>query len=103
MSAIGSSGCREDSPLFRRLLYVAFFVEIGLLLIVVPWSRFWDQNYFAALWPPLRPIVDSSYVRGAVTGMGVVNLCAGLIDLAAIFSRGPGRPLVDEETEHSTP
>jgi len=23
---------------FRRLLYVAFFIEVGLLLIVLPWS-----------------------------------------------------------------
>ena len=31
----------------RRLIYVAFFLEVGLLLIVLPWSAFWDRNYFA--------------------------------------------------------
>ncbi len=67
----------------------------------MPWSSFWDQNYFAAVWPPLRPLVDSSYVRGAVTGIGVVNLCAGFIDLAALFGRGREHR-VDEEREHTT-
>ena len=42
-----------------RLAYVAFFLEVGLLLIVVPWSGFWDQNYFATAWPLLQPFFAS--------------------------------------------
>jgi hypothetical protein len=30
------------------------------------------------------------YVRGAVSGLGVINVCAGLIDLAAIMIRRDG-------------
>lgn len=70
----------------RRLVFVAFFLEVGLLLVVLPWSGFWDGNYFSAAWPPLRPIVMSNYMRGAVTGLGVVNLLAGLIDLLLLFA-----------------
>ena len=40
--------------MIRRLLYVAFFLEVGLLLVVLPWSGFWERNYFAMAWPPLR-------------------------------------------------
>ncbi len=70
----------------RRLVFVAFFLEVGLLLLVVPWSAFWDQNYFISAWPGLRPIITNDFVRGAVTGLGVVNLLGGLADLAGLFS-----------------
>lgn len=65
---------------------VAFFLEVGLLLVVLPWSGFWDRNYFVSAWPGLRPIFTNNFVRGAVTGLGVVNLFAGIADLALMFS-----------------
>jgi hypothetical protein len=68
------------------LVYIAFFLEVGLLLMVLPWSAFWERNYFAAIWPVLQPIVGNNYLRGAVTGLGVVNLCAGFADLAYVFA-----------------
>ncbi len=76
----------KGSILIRRLVYVAFFLEVGLLLIVVPWSAFWDRNYFATRWPAIRPLLANNFVRGGVTGLGVVNLVAGFADLALVFS-----------------
>jgi hypothetical protein len=76
----------EGSVLIRRLVYVAFFLEVGLLLIVLPWSGFWERNYFGLALPGLQPIMTNNFVRGAVTGLGVVNLCAGLVDLAMLFA-----------------
>jgi len=70
----------------RRLIYIAFFLEVGLLLIVLPWLPFWDHNYFALTWPGLRPFLMNHFVRGAVTGLGVVNLYAGSADLALVFA-----------------
>jgi hypothetical protein len=65
----------------RRLVFVAFFVEVGLLLIVLPWSAFWEQNYFGSAWPVLRPVFFNNFVRGGVTGLGLVNLVAGVFEL----------------------
>jgi hypothetical protein len=74
----------------RRLVYVAFFLEVGLLLLVLPWSPFWDGNYFALMLPRIRPLFANNFLRGAVSGLGLVNLCAGVADLSHIFSsRGP--------------
>jgi hypothetical protein len=73
--------------LIRRFLYVIFFVQVGLLLIVMPWwPAFWEQNYFALAWPPLRTFLSNNYIRGAVSGLGFVNLFAGFADLATMFS-----------------
>jgi hypothetical protein len=75
----------EGSALIRRLIYVAFFVEVGLLLIVLPWSGFWDQNYFAEVFPLLKDLLTNNYIRGAVSGLGFVNLFAGFAELTFVF------------------
>jgi hypothetical protein len=68
-----------------RLLFVAYFIEIGLLLILVPWSGLWERNFFASSVPFVDALVRNYFVRGAVSGLGVVNLLAGLADLAALL------------------
>ena len=68
-----------------RLLRAALFLEFGLLLIVVPWSTYWDRNYFATLLPQVRPFLINNFVRGAVSGLGVVNLIAGASELLAVY------------------
>ena len=70
----------------RRLVTIGFFVEVGLLLVVLPWSGFWDRNYFAQAWPALGSIVGSNFVRGAVSGLGVLNLLAGFAEIVPIFA-----------------
>ena len=63
-----------------------FFVQVGLLLIVMPWwPAFWEHNYFAFAWPPLRTLLTNNFVRGAVSGLGVVNLASGLGELISIL------------------
>ena len=65
---------------------------MGLLLLVLPWSAFWEHNYFAETWPPLQEMLTNNFVRGAVTGLGLVNLCAGFVELALVFSARPSSP-----------
>ncbi len=64
---------------------MVFFIEVGLLLIVLPWSGFWERNYFIYSLPFLEPLFLSSYVRGAVTGIGLLNLVAGFGEMSAVF------------------
>ena len=71
--------------MLRRLLLVAYFLEVGLMLVLVPWSSFWDHNYFAAAYPPLQEVLRNNYIRGAVSGLGVVNLLVGFHELAALL------------------
>jgi hypothetical protein len=54
--------------------------------VVLPWSGFWEHNYFASAWPPLQTVLTNNFVRGGVTGLGLVNLCAGFADLARVFA-----------------
>jgi hypothetical protein len=68
-----------------RLLYIAYFLEVGLILVFVPWSAFWERNYFAESLPLLQAMVKNNFVRGAVSGIGVLNLVAGLSDLRTMM------------------
>ena len=40
-------------------------------------------------WPPLHALLANNFVRGAVTGLGLVNLYAGFADLAQVFEARP--------------
>ena len=95
-ASTGSTRCRrEGENLIRRLIYVAFFLEVGLLLLVLPWSAFWDNNYFALKWPAIRPFLSNHFVRGGITGLGGVNLVAGFVDLTLVFAARQPRDATD--------
>ena len=69
-----------------RLLLVAYFMEVGLLLFVVPWTGFWEHNSIAHAVPGLGAITGNFFVRGAVSGLGLVNVAAGLSEIVSVFS-----------------
>jgi hypothetical protein len=56
-----------------RALLLLLWLELGLLIILIPWSPFWDANYFLNRYPSLIPILLNPYVRGAISGLGVVD------------------------------
>ena len=71
---------------------MALLLEAGLLLVLIPWSAFWDRNYFAEALPGLRQLITNNFVRGAVSGLGVVNLLAALSELAEMFRPSDTHP-----------
>lgn len=86
--------------MLRRLLLVAYFIEVGLVLVLVPWSPFWEKNYFITAYPVLHDFIRNHYVRGAVSGLGVVNLLMGFNELASVLmARRRIEPI--ETLEHS--
>ena len=68
-----------------RLIFAAYFLEAGLILIVAPWSSYWDRNGIAWMLPTVRAYLSNYFIRGAVTGIGVITACAGLVELAGVF------------------
>jgi hypothetical protein len=78
-------------------LTVVFFILLcfllGLSLTLFPWLDFngmgdWGDNYLLALvsekagLPVLKAAVASNWVRGAVTGLGILNLFIAFWELA---------------------
>jgi hypothetical protein len=62
------------------LVFIFFCFELGIFLIVFPWSQYWDNNFFLFHFAFLRPLILNNYFRGAVTGLGVVDLALGFLE-----------------------
>ena len=78
-----------------RLLLTAFFFEAGLVLLIVPWSVYWEQNYFVQAMPAVQTFLNNDFVRGAVSGLGLVNLMAGLVEIwTFLTTRHGAEPIV---------
>jgi hypothetical protein len=69
-----------------RLLLTAFFLETGAVLVLAPWSALWDRNYFAQGLPLLHALMINNFVRGAVSGIGLVNIGAAAAELLGFFA-----------------
>ena len=58
--------------------------------MLIPWSAFWERNYFVQWSAALQALLISNYTRGAISGLGLVNVWAALAELADMF--GSRRP-----------
>ncbi len=65
------------------IFFILICFEIGVLLVYLPWHRSWTENHLLILaadrlhWAWLVRLMMSGYLRGAVTGLGVLNLLLG--------------------------
>ncbi len=63
------------------LLVAAIGFEVGLFLMVFPWMDIWPNNYFATMVPEWRRFWVNPYVRGAISGLGLVNVFIALSEV----------------------
>src|SRR5207249_9907120 len=59
--------------IYRALLVVLAF-EMGALLLYLPWTVYWEQNYFLSHYPSLIRIVVHPSFRVAVSGVVVLDI-----------------------------
>jgi hypothetical protein len=72
------------------LIIICF--ELGLFLLIYPWTSAWSDNYFAwalhgagqAAW---HSFWNNSYIRGCVSGIGILNLWIAVAEVYRMFSR----------------
>ena len=63
------------------VIFITFCLEIGLFLLIFPWTDYWPVNYFSTVIPGWSNYWDNMYVRGAVSGLGVLNLYISFIEI----------------------
>jgi hypothetical protein len=66
-------------------------------LVLIPWSTFWERNYFVEWSPVIESFLTSNYVRGAVSGLGLVNIAAALVELGDSLGSRRTRPEDDDQ------
>jgi hypothetical protein len=59
----------------------------------------WRRNAFLSLLPWLGPIMANPFVRGAVTGIGIITLVAGLRDLTSVFVARVAGPMPGDPSQ----
>lgn len=74
------------------LLSILSSLLVGIVLVFAPWTPLWDSNWLLQVWPGLRGLLLNAFTRGAVTGLGLVNVIMALGDLHAhLFPPGRDR------------
>jgi hypothetical protein len=66
------------------LFFALYCLEAGLFFIVVPWTRVWTLS---PLWhgnAALALLAVNPFVRGFVSGFGVVHVIIGVKDIIAV-------------------
>jgi hypothetical protein len=75
------------------VLFIIFCLEVGLFLLIFPWTDKWDDNLFATFLssqvPNWSQFWENAYFRGAVSGFGVVDLYISFSEIFRLrrFSR----------------
>ena len=57
-----------------------FAFELGVFLLIFPWITEWDLNAaFLPMW--VRELWTSAYFRGAVSGLGLLNIYISIVEV----------------------
>jgi hypothetical protein len=60
---------------------VIFALELGLFLLVFPWLSSWNMSWIPVHSPELTSLWMSRYFRGALSGLGLLNLYIAFAEL----------------------
>jgi hypothetical protein len=58
-------------------LFVLISAVAGVLLIILPWTPEWTDNYLLLQFPSLRTVVSNGFFRGICSGLGLLDIWIG--------------------------
>ena len=62
---------------FWRIIHIA----TGVILVWLPWTGAWENNMAILFWPQIESVVFNPFFKGAVLGLGIVNILIGIHDV----------------------
>jgi hypothetical protein len=57
--------------------FVSLCAIFGILLVILPWSPKWTDNYLLISYPALRDFIENGFVRGMCSGLGALDIWIG--------------------------
>jgi hypothetical protein len=83
----------EGLPIWMQRTFLVIFVvlciEIGIVLIAVPWRPVWSNNALLSDYPQIRTFMRLGFVRGIVTGIGLLDIWIGIWEAVHYSERKP--------------
>ena len=58
-------------------LFVLVSAVAGVLLVILPWTPEWTDNYLLLTFPGLRTVVTNGFFRGVCSGLGLLDIWIG--------------------------
>jgi hypothetical protein len=74
-----------------RFLFVLYCLEAGLFLVLAPWTEAWERVVLLLPLGFLRQLLGLSWIRGLVSGFGLVHLVWAAHDVDLILRPPPDR------------
>jgi hypothetical protein len=74
--------------------FALYCLEAGLFFTVVPWTSIWTGNSFLHSTSLLAVWADNNFVRGFVSGIGMLHLILGVREISRVLRarRGSSAP-----------
>lgn len=69
----------------RTAMIVYAFAVLGVFLMAVPWTSVWDQATLVLLPTVPGGWVRSGWIRGAISGLGALDLLAAAEEAGALW------------------
>ena len=58
-------------------LFVLISAVAGVLLVILPWTPEWTDNYLLLSYPSLRTLISTGFFRGFCSGLGLLDIWIG--------------------------
>jgi hypothetical protein len=72
------------------LFFALYCLEAGLFFLIVPWTMIWTLNPLLHSNMSIGMLADNPFVRGFVSGVGLLHLIVGVRDLVRISRQRRG-------------
>lgn len=59
------------------LLFVFVCAGAGVLLVILPWTPQWTDNFLLLRYPALRTLMTHGFFRGLCSGLGLLDIWIG--------------------------
>lgn len=85
-------GYAEAPVWLQRLftgVYVLFCITLGMALVILPWTEGWFADGFLARWPAVQHLMHMGFMRGAVSGLGLIDIWLGVLEAVHYRDRQP--------------
>ena len=76
-SSAGQSGLQLWVHRASVFLFVLISAVAGVLLVILPWTPEWTDNYLLLSFPWLRTMVSAGFFRGLCSGLGLLDIWIG--------------------------